>query len=149
MFKQESCSRTSSPSYAERDVFHDLQPFKVKIFLSQFGMMLFQLRRRRFLTSMLEITSWAYINFQDDRSIGWDELARLKARHYDMNHHKDRGWQRESDGIVVKKIKGEYPYIPTSCFNSGWRTFVQRQNRGRSIDNILYGPGIEGVFCNG
>jgi hypothetical protein len=138
---------------AERDVFHDLQPFKVKEILlvanlydaysiegeGRFSDHMLGEYYQLSLTSIPRVTG---VSGEDEA------FARLKARHYDMIIIMI-GVDKESPMILCKKIKDKYPYIPTFLLlnNPGDVTFVKKQKSiGIPFDNYFVWTGESKVF---
>jgi CheY-like chemotaxis protein len=138
---------------AERDVFHDLQPFKVKEILlvanlydaysiegeGRFSDHLLGEYYQMSLTSLPRLTG-----------VSGEEEAfnRLKARHYDMIIIMI-GVHKESPLILCKKIKEKYPYLPTFLLlnNSGDASYVKKQKiAGVPFDNYFVWTGESKVF---
>jgi len=138
---------------AERDVFHDLMPFKVKEILlvanlydaysiegeGRFSDHMLGEYYQMSLTSIPRVTG---VSGEDEA------FARLKARHYDMIIIMI-GVDKESPMILCKKIKQKYPYIPTFLLlnNPTDVTFVKRQKfLGIPFDNYFVWTGESKVF---
>ncbi len=138
---------------AERDVFHDLQPFKVKEILlvanlydaysiegeGRFSDHMLGEYYQLSLTSIPRVTG---VSGEDEA------FARLKARHYDMIIIMI-GVDKESPMLLCKKIKEKYPYIPTFLLlnNPGDVTFVKKQKKaGIPFDNYFVWTGESKVF---
>ena len=138
---------------AERDVFHDLMPFKVKEILlvanlydaysiegeGRFSDHMLGEYYQMSLTSIPRVTG---VSGEDEA------FARLKARHYDMIIIMI-GVDKESPMILCKKIKFKYPYIPTFILlnNPGDVTFVKKQKAlGIPFDNYFVWTGESKVF---
>ena len=138
---------------AERDVFHDLQPFKVKEILllanlydaysiegeGRFSDHLLGEYYQMSLTSLPRVTG-----------VSGEEEAfnRLKARHYDMIIIMI-GVHKESPLILCKKIKDKYPYLPTFLLlnNQEDVSFVKKQKAaGVPFDNYFVWTGESKVF---
>ena len=102
---------------AERDVYHDLQPFKVKEILlvanlydaysiegeGRFSDLMLGEYHQMSLTSLPRVTG---VSSEEEA------FNRLKTRHYDMVIIMI-GIHKESPMILCKKIKNKYPYLPT------------------------------------
>src|SRR5664280_2013087 len=128
---------------AERDVFHDLMPFKVKEILlvanlydaysiegeGRFSDHMLGEYYQLSLTSIPRVTG---VSGEDEA------FARLKARHYDMIIIMI-GVDKEIPMIMCKKIKEKYPYIPTFLLlnNPGDVTFVKKQ-KSLGIPSVSY-----------
>jgi len=138
---------------AERDVFHDLQPFKVKEILlvanlydaysiegeGRFSDHMLGEYYQLSLTSIPRVTG---VSGEDEA------FSRLKARHYDMIIIMV-GVDKEVPMILCKKIKDKYPYIPTFLLlnNHGDVSFVKRQKSlGIPFDNYFVWTGESKVF---
>ena len=138
---------------AERDVFHDLMPFKVKEILlvanlydaysiegeGRFSDHMLGEYYQMSLTSIPRVTG---VSGEDEA------FARLKARHYDMIIIMI-GVDKESPMILCKKIKFKYPYIPTFILlnNPGDVSFVKKQKAlGIPFDNYFVWTGESKVF---
>lgn len=138
---------------AERDVFHDLQPFKVKEILlvanlydaysiegeGRFSDHMLGEYYQLSLTSIPRVTG---VSGEDEA------FARLRARHYDMIIIMI-GVDKESPMILCKKIKEKYPYIPTFLLlnNPGDVGFVRSQKPvGIPYDNYFVWTGESKVF---
>lgn len=138
---------------AERDVFHDLQPFKVKEILlvanlydaysiegeGRFSDHMLGEYYQLSLTSIPRVTG---VSGEDEA------FARLRARHYDMIIIMI-GVDKESPMIMCKKIKEKYPYIPTFLLlnNPADVSFVKKQrSAGIPFDNYFVWTGESKVF---
>jgi len=138
---------------AERDVFHDLQPFKVKEILlvanlydaysiegeGRFSDHMLGEYYQLSLTSIPRVTG---VSGEDEA------FSRLKARHYDMIIIMV-GVDKEIPMILCKKIKEKYPYIPTFLLlnNHGDVSFVKKQKSiGVPFDNYFVWTGESKVF---
>jgi len=138
---------------AERDVFHDLMPFKVKEILlvanlydaysiegeGRFSDHMLGEYYQMNLTSIPRVTG---VSGEDEA------FTRLKARHYDMIIIMI-GVDKESPIILCKKIKDKYPYIPTFLLlnNPGDVSFVKKQKSLRiPFDNYFVWTGESKVF---
>jgi len=138
---------------AERDVFHDLQPFKVKEILlvanlydaysiegeGRFSDHMLGEYYQLSLTSIPRVTG---VSGEDEA------FSRLKARHYDMIIIMV-GVDKEVPMILCKKIKDKYPYIPTFLLlnNHGDVTYVKKQKSlGIPFDNYFVWTGESKVF---
>ncbi len=138
---------------AERDVFHDLQPFKVKEILlvanlydaysiegeGRFSDLMLGEYYQMSLTSLPRVTGVS----------GEEEVfRRLKSRHYDMIIIMV-GVHRESPVTLCKKIKDKYPYLPTFLLlnNPGDVSFIKNQRAlGIPFDNYFVWTGESKVF---
>jgi hypothetical protein len=138
---------------AERDVFHDLMPFKVKEILlvanlydaysiegeGRFSDHMLGEYYQMSLTSIPRVTG---VSGEDEA------FSRLKARHYDMIIIMI-GVDKESPMILCKKIKDKYPYLPTFLLlnNPGDVPFVGKQKTlGIPFDNYFVWTGESKVF---
>jgi hypothetical protein len=138
---------------AERDVFHDLMPFKVKEILlvanlydaysiegeGRFSDHILGEYYQLSLTSIPRVTG---VSGEDEA------FSRLKSRHYDMIIIMI-GVDKESPMILCKKIKDKYPYIPTFLLlNSSVDVgFVKKQKAaGIPFDNYFVWTGESKVF---
>jgi hypothetical protein len=138
---------------AERDVFHDLMPFKVKEILlvanlydaysiegeGRFSDHMLGEYYQMSLTSIPRVTG---VSGEDEA------FSRLKARHYDMVIIMI-GVDKESPMILCKKIKDKYPYLPTFLLlnNPGDVSFVKKQKSlGIPFDNYFVWTGESKVF---
>jgi len=138
---------------AERDVFHDLQPFKVKEILLIANLYdAYSIEGEgRFSDHMLgEYYQLSLTSIPRVTGVSGEEeaFARLKARHYDMIIIMI-GVDKESPMILCKKIKDKYPYIPTFVLlnNPGDVSFVKRQKSiGIPFDNYFVWTGESKVF---
>jgi hypothetical protein len=138
---------------AERDIFHDLQPFKVKEILLVANLYdAYSIEGEgRFSDHMLgEYSQLSLSSLPRVTGVTGDEEAfsKLKARHYDMviimvGIHKDSPMQ------LCKKIKDRYPYLPTFLLlNKPEDTaFVKKQKAaGIPFDNYFVWTGESKVF---
>jgi hypothetical protein len=138
---------------AERDVFHDLMPFKVKEILlianlydaysiegeGRFSDHILGEYYQMSLTSIPRVTG---VSGEDEA------FTRLKSRHYDMIFIMI-GVDKESPMLLCKKIKDKYPYIPTFILlnNPGDVHFVRKQKTlGIPFDNYFVWTGESKVF---
>ncbi|MBN1108277.1 MAG: pyruvate, phosphate dikinase [Bacteroidales bacterium] len=138
---------------AERDVFHDLQPFKVKEILlvanlydaytiegeGRFSDHMLGEYYQLSLTSLPRVTG---VSGEDEA------FNRLRARHYDMVIIM-LGVHKESPMILCSKIKDKYPYLPTFLLlnNPADVPFVRKQkNAGVPFDNYFVWTGESKVF---
>ncbi len=138
---------------AERDVFHDLQPFKVKEILlvanlydaysiegeGRFSDHMLGEYHQLSLTSLPRVTG---VSSEDEA------FNRLKARHYDMVIIMI-GVHKESPMVLCRKIKDKYPYLPTFLLlnNPGDVPFVMKQkSAGVPFDNYFVWTGESKVF---
>jgi hypothetical protein len=138
---------------AERDVFHDLMPFKVKEILLVANLYdAYSIEGEgRFSDHMLgEYYQMSLTSIPRVTGVSGEEEAfsRLKARHYDMIIIMI-GVDKESPMILCRKIKNKYPYIPTSLLlsNNGDVPFVKKQKSlGIPFDNYFVWTGESKVF---
>lgn len=138
---------------AERDVFHDLQPFKVKEILLVANLYdAYSIEGEgRFSDHMLgEYYQLSLTSIPRVTGVSGEEEAfsRLKARHYDMIIIMV-GVDKETPMILCKKIKEKFPYIPTSLLlnNPGDVGFVKKQrSAGIPFDNYFVWTGESKVF---
>lgn len=138
---------------AERDVFHDLMPFKVKEILlvanlydaysiegeGRFSDHILGEYYQMSLTSIPRVTG---VSGEDEA------FTRLKARHYDMIIIMI-GVDKESPMVLCRKIKDKYPYIPTFLLlnNPGDVSFVEKQKSPDvPFDNYFVWTGESKVF---
>ncbi|MCU0460799.1 MAG: pyruvate, phosphate dikinase [Bacteroidales bacterium] len=138
---------------AERDVFHDLQPFKVKEILlvanlydaysiegeGRFSDLMLGEYHQLSLTSLPRVTG---VSSEDEA------FNRLKARHYDMVIIMI-GVHKESPMVLCRKIKDKYPYLPTFLLlnNPGDVPFVIKQkSMDVPFDNYFVWTGESKVF---
>jgi CheY-like chemotaxis protein len=138
---------------AERDVFHDLQPFKVKEILlvanlydaysiegeGRFADHILGEYHQMSLTSIPRVTGVS----GDDEA-----FSRLKKRHYDLIIIMI-GADKESRMELCRKIKEIYPYLPTFLLinNPADLQFVKKQKRtGVPFDNYFVWTGESKVF---
>ena len=138
---------------AERDVFHDLQPFKVKEILLVANLYdAYSIEGEgRFSDHMLgEYYQLSLTSIPRVTGVSGEEEAfnRLKARHYDMIIIMI-GVDKESPMILCRKIKDKYPYIPTFLLlnNPTDVSFVRKQKSlGIPFDNYFVWTGESKVF---
>jgi hypothetical protein len=138
---------------AERDVFHDLQPFKVKeILLVATLYDAYSIEGEgRFSDHMLgEYNQLSLTSLPRVTGVSGEEEAfnRLKARHYDMIIIMV-GVHKESPMILCRKIKEKYPYLPTFLLlnNPADIPFVKKQKAlGVPFDNYFVWTGESKVF---
>jgi CheY-like chemotaxis protein len=138
---------------AERDVFHDLQPFKVKEILlianlydaysiegeGRFSDHILGEYYQLSLTSIPRVTG---VSGEEEA------FSRLKSRHYDMIIIMI-GVDKMSPMKLCKKIKDKYPYIPTYLLlnSPGEVEFVKKQKDiGIPFDNYFVWTGESKVF---
>jgi len=138
---------------AERDVFHDLMPFKVKEILLVANLYdAYSIEGEgRFSDHMLgEYFQMSLTSIPRVTGVSGEEEAfnRLKKRHYDMIIIMI-GVEKESPMILCKKIKEKYPYLPTFLLlsNSYDVPFVKKQKSlGIPFDNYFVWTGESKVF---
>ncbi len=138
---------------AERDIFHDLQPFKVKEILLVANLYdAYSIEGEgRFSDHMLgEYSQLSLSSLPRVTGVTGDEEAfgKLKARHYDMVIIMV-GIHKESPMQLCKKIKDRYPYLPTFLLlNKPEDTaFVKKQKAaGVPFDNYFVWTGESKVF---
>ena len=138
---------------AERDVFHDLQPFKVKEILlvanlydaysiegeGRFADHILGEYYQMSLTSIPRVTG---VSSEEEA------FSRLKARHYDMVIIMI-GVDKETPMDMCSKIKNKYPYLPTYLLlnNPADMVFVRKQKaRNVPFDNYFVWTGESKVF---
>jgi hypothetical protein len=138
---------------AERDVFHDLQPFKVKEILLVANLYdAYSIEGEgRFSDHMLgEYYQLSLTSLPRVTGVSGEEEAfnRLKARHYDMIIIMV-GVHKESPLILCRKIKDKYPYLPTFLLlnNPADAPYVKKQLAlGAPFDNYFVWTGESKVF---
>jgi hypothetical protein len=138
---------------AERDVFHDLQPFKVKEILLVANLYdAYSIEGEgRFADHMLgEYYQLSLTSLPRVTGVSNEEEAfnRLRARHYDMVIIMI-GVHKESPMVLCRKIKDKYPYMPTLLLlnNPADVPFVKRQKEtGIPFDNYFVWTGESKVF---
>jgi hypothetical protein len=138
---------------AERDVFHDLQPFKVKEILLVANLYdAYSIEGEgRFSDHILgEYYQLSLTSIPRVTGVSGEEEAfsRLKSRHYDMIIIMI-GVDKESPMKLCKKIKNKYPYIPTFLLlnSPGDVVFVKKQKAGGiPFDNYFVWTGESKVF---
>ncbi len=138
---------------AERDIFHDLQPFKVKEILlvanlydaysiegeGRFSDHILGEYYQLSLTSIPRVTG---VSGEDEA------FSRLKSRHYDMIIIMI-GVDKESPMQLCRKIKEKYPYIPTFILLNSPSdvAYVKKQKAGGiPFDNYFVWTGESKVF---
>jgi hypothetical protein len=138
---------------AERDIFHDLQPFKVKEILlvanlydaysiegeGRFSDHLLGEYYQLSLSSLPRVTG---VSGEDEA------FNKLKSRHYDMIIIMI-GVHKENPMILCKKIKDKYPYMPTFLLLSNPKDvpFIEKQKaQGVPFDNYFVWTGESKVF---
>jgi hypothetical protein len=138
---------------AERDVFHDLQPFKVKEILLVANLYdAYSIEGEgRFSDHMLgEYYQLSLTSLPRVTGVSGEEEAfnRLKSRHYDMIIIMV-GVHKESPLVLCNKIKEKYPYVPTFLLlnNPADAAFVKKQKAlGVPFDNYFVWTGESKVF---
>jgi hypothetical protein len=138
---------------AERDVFHDLMPFKVKEILLVANLYdAYSIEGEgRFSDHMLgEYYQMSLTSIPRVTGVSGEQEAfsRLKKRHYDMVIIMI-GVDKESPMILCKKIKDKYPYLPTFILvnNSCDVQFIKQQKSlGIPFDNYFVWTGESKVF---
>jgi hypothetical protein len=138
---------------AERDVFHDLQPFKVKEILLVANLYdAYSIEGEgRFADHILgEYYQLSLTSLPRVTGVSNEEEAfnRLKARHFDMVIIMI-GVHKESPMVLCRKIKDKYPYLPTFLLlnNPSDVVFVKNQKlAGVPFDNYFVWTGESKVF---
>lgn len=138
---------------AERDVFHDLQPFKVKEILLLANLYdAYSIEGEgRFADHILgEYYQMSLASIPRVTGVSGEEEAfnRLKARHYDMIIIMI-GMDKDSPMDLCRKIKHKYPYMPTFLLlnNPADMDFVEKQkSKGVPFDNYFVWTGESKVF---
>ena len=138
---------------SERDVFHDLMPFKVREILLVANLYdAYSIEGEgRFSDHILgEYYQLSLTSIPRVTGVSGEEEAfsRLKSRHYDMIIIMI-GVDKESPVKLCKKIKDKYPYIPTFLLlnNPGDVEFVKKQKAiGIPFDNYFVWTGESKVF---
>jgi hypothetical protein len=138
---------------AERDVFHDLQPFKVKEILLVANLYdAYSIEGEgRFSDHILgEYYQLSLTSIPRVTGVSGEEEAfsRLKSRHYDLIIIMI-GVDKEKPMLLCKKIKEKYPYLPTFLLlnNPGDVQFVKNQKTGGiPFDNYFVWTGESKVF---
>ena len=138
---------------AERDVFHDLQPFKVKEILLVANLYdAYSIEGEgRFADHILgEYYQLSLTSIPRVTGVSGEEEAfsRLKSRHYDLIIIMI-GVDKDSPVKLCKKIKEKYPYIPAYLLlnNPGDVEFVKKQKAiGIPFDNYFVWTGESKVF---
>jgi len=138
---------------AERDVFHDLQPFKVKEILLVANLYdAYSIEGEgRFADHILgEYYQMSLTSIPRVTGVSSEEEAfnRLKARHYDMVIIMI-GVDKESPMGLCRKIKDKYPYLPTYLLlnNPSDIAYVKKQKaRKVPFDNYFVWTGESKVF---
>jgi CheY-like chemotaxis protein len=138
---------------AERDVFHDLQPFKVKEILLVANLYdAYSIEGEgRFADHILgEYHQMSLLSIPRVTGVSGEEEAfnRLKLRHYDLIIIMI-GADKESRMKLCRKIKERYPYLPTFLLinNPADLQFVKKQKSGGvPFDNYFVWTGESKVF---
>ena len=138
---------------AERDVFHDLQPFKVKEILLVANLYdAYSIEGEgRFADHILgEYYQMSLTSIPRVTGVSSEEEAfnRLRARHYDMVIIMI-GVDKESPLDMCRKIKFKYPYLPTYLLlnNPSDMAFVKKQKAMKvPFDNYFVWTGESKVF---
>ncbi len=138
---------------SERDVFHDLQPFKVKEILLVANLYdAYSIEGEgRFSDHMLgEYYTLSLTSLPRVTGVSSEEEAfnKLKARHYDMVIIMI-GIHKESPMVLCRKIKEKYTYLPTFLLlnNPADVPFVRKQRAlGVPFDNYFVWTGESKVF---
>jgi len=138
---------------AERDIFHDLMPFKVKEILlvanlydaysiegeGRFSEYIFGEYHQLNLTSMPRVTGVS----------GLDEaMERLRSKHFDLIIIMV-GVEKENPMKLCRRIKQKYPYIPTFLLlsNPGDVAFIKKKKAGGlPFDDYFVWTGETRVF---
>jgi hypothetical protein len=138
---------------AERDVFHDLQPFKVKEILLVANLYdAYTIEGEgRFADHILgEYYQMSLTSIPRVTGVSSEEEAfnRLRARHYDMVIIM-MGVDKESPMDLCRKIKDKYPYLPTFLLlnNPADMALVKKQQVKKApFDNYFVWTGESKVF---
>ncbi|MBN2666515.1 MAG: pyruvate, phosphate dikinase [Bacteroidales bacterium] len=138
---------------AERDVFHDLQPFKVKEILLVANLYdAYSIEGEgRFADHILgEYFQMSLTSIPRVTGVSSEEEAfnRLRARHYDLVIIMI-GVDKDNPMELCRKIKDKYPYLPTYLLlnNSSDMDFVKKQKgKGVPFDNYFVWTGESKVF---
>jgi hypothetical protein len=138
---------------AERDVFHDLQPFKVKEILLVANLYdAYSIEGEgRFADHMLgEYHQMSLTSLPRLTGVSSEEEAfkRLKARHYDMVIIMI-GLYKEGSMTLCRNIKDKYPYMPTFLLinNADDVPYIKKQKAaGVPIDSYFVWTGESKVF---
>ena len=138
---------------AERDIFHDLMPFKVKEILlvanlydaysiegeGRFSEYIFGEYHQLNLTSMPRVTGVSGLE---------EAMERLRSKHFDLIIVM-LGVEKENPMKLCLKIKQKYPYIPTFLLlsSSGDVAFVKKKKaKGFPFDDYFVWTGETRVF---
>ncbi len=138
---------------ADRDVFHDLQPFKVKEILLVANLYdAYSIEGEgRFADHILgEYYQMSLTSIPRVTGVSGEEEAfnRLKARHYDLIIIMI-GVDKESPMVLCRKIKDKYPYLPTFLLlnNPSDLSYVKKQKaKGVPFDIFFVWTGESKVF---
>jgi len=138
---------------AERDVFHDLQPFRVKEILLVANLYdAYSIEGEgRFADHILgEYFQMSITSIPRVTGVSGEEEAfnRLKNRHYDLVIIM-MGVDREGPMELCGKIKSKYPYLPTYLLlnSSSDMEYVKKQKeKGVPFDNYFVWTGESKVF---
>jgi hypothetical protein len=138
---------------AERDVFHDLQPFVVKEILLIANLYdAYSIEGEgRFADYMLgEYNQFSITSLPRVSGVSSDEEAfnKLKARHFDMVIIMV-GAHKESSLTLCKKIKDKYPYLPTFLLlnNPHDIEYVKKHKKSEILfDNYFVWTGESKIF---
>ena len=138
---------------AERDIFHDLQPFKVKEILLVANLYdAYSIEGEgRFADHMLgEYYQLSLTSLPRVTGVSGEEEAfnKLRSRHYDMIIIMI-GIHKESPMLLCRKIKDKYPYMPAYLLlnNPGDVPYVRKQKaQGVPFDNYFVWAGESKVF---
>jgi len=138
---------------AERDIFHDLMPFKVKEILlvanlydaysiegeGRFSEYIFGEYHQLNLTSMPRVTGVSGLE---------EAMKRLRSKHFDLIIVM-LGVEKETPMKLCMRIKQKYPYIPTFLLlsNPGDVAFVKKKKlKGLPFDDYFVWTGETRVF---
>lgn len=138
---------------AERDIFHDLQPFKVKEILLVANLYdAYSIEGEgRFSDHMLgEYSQLSLTSLPRVTGVTSEEEAfnKLKARHYDMIIIMI-GIHKEKPMVLCRKIKDKYPYLPTFLLINKQEDIAyvrQQKEKGVPFDNYFVWTGESKVF---
>lgn len=138
----------------ERDIFHDLMPFRVREILLVANLYDAYSIEGEGRFSDLMLGEYAQMNLAASvprlTGVSGEEetLNKLKSRHYDLIIIMV-GVEKESQLQLCKKIKDQYPYIPTFLLlNNAYDVpFVKEQRKlGVRFDNFFVWTGESNVF---
>ncbi len=138
---------------ADRDIFHDLQPFKVKEILLVANLYdAYSIEGEgRFADHILgEYFHLSLSTIPRVTGVSGEEevFRRLKSRHYDLIIIMV-GVDKVTPVVMCRKIKDKYPYMPTYLLinNSEDMAYVEKQkNLGVPFDNYFVWTGESKVF---